>query len=204
MTTLTAFRDQPTWYIIGASGLAREMSQLARVVVPQWHGDLVLCDADQEASIPEGAPTVMAIGHAGIRGRVFTRLREKVTFLTLVHPRADVGDTTTVGEGTIITSGVVTTTDVTIGRGVLLNGNCTVGHDASVGDFCVLNPGVAISGGVTIGASVLVGTGACILEGLRVGDGATVGAGAVVTHDVGDGEVVVGAPARPLRRKDTR
>ena len=40
--------------------------------------------------------------------------------------------------------------------------------------------------------------GAVVLPGVRIGRRATVGAGAVVTKDVGDFEVVVGNPARPM------
>jgi UDP-2-acetamido-3-amino-2,3-dideoxy-glucuronate N-acetyltransferase len=47
---------------------------------------------------------------------------------------------------------------------------------------------------------VSIGSGATILGGLRVGRGAVIGAGAVVTKDVPPEAVVVGNPARPLRR----
>ena len=43
-----------------------------------------------------------------------------------------------------------------------------------------------------------IGSGAVILCGVRIGVGALVGAGAVVTHDVADGDVVAGVPARAL------
>lgn len=45
-----------------------------------------------------------------------------------------------------------------------------------------------------------IGSGATILGGVRIGAGSIVGAGAVVTHDVGEGETVVGSPARALQR----
>jgi bifunctional UDP-N-acetylglucosamine pyrophosphorylase/glucosamine-1-phosphate N-acetyltransferase len=37
---------------------------------------------------------------------------------------------------------------------------------------------------------------------LKIGKGAKTGAGAVVTHDVADGEVVAGVPARVMKKKD--
>ena len=54
---------------------------------------------------------------------------------------------------------------------------------------------------VTIGHDVWLGHGAIVLPGRSIGTGAVVGAGAVVTKDVGDYAIVVGSPARVLRRR---
>jgi acetyltransferase-like isoleucine patch superfamily enzyme len=43
-----------------------------------------------------------------------------------------------------------------------------------------------------------IGVGAIILPGVTVGRGAQVGAGAVVTHDVADGAIAAGVPARVI------
>ena len=48
---------------------------------------------------------------------------------------------------------------------------------------------------------MFVGAGATILSGVCVGDGAVVGAGAVVAKDVRPYAVVVGNPAREVRRR---
>lgn len=45
-----------------------------------------------------------------------------------------------------------------------------------------------------------IGRGVIITPGVTIGAGAVVGANSVVTHDVGPGQVVVGAPARPVER----
>jgi bifunctional UDP-N-acetylglucosamine pyrophosphorylase/glucosamine-1-phosphate N-acetyltransferase len=53
-----------------------------------------------------------------------------------------------------------------------------------------------------IGDDVFVGSDTMLVAPLKIGKGAKTGAGAVVTHDVEDGSVVVGVPARPHKKKE--
>lgn len=52
-----------------------------------------------------------------------------------------------------------------------------------------------------VGRYVVIFPNAVILPGITIGDYAVIGAGSVVTHDVGEGEVVAGNPARVLRKR---
>ncbi len=54
---------------------------------------------------------------------------------------------------------------------------------------------------VRIGHDVWIGHGAIVMAGVEIGTGAVVGAGAVVTKDVAPYSIVVGTPAKPLRRR---
>jgi serine O-acetyltransferase len=85
---------------------------------------------------------------------------------------------------------------------------CIVIHGASViGDDCLLRHGVTIGnrgyddplGAPKLGNRVQIGAGAKILGRVTVGDDVVIGANAVVVHDVADGSVVGGIPARQLR-----
>lgn len=53
-----------------------------------------------------------------------------------------------------------------------------------------------------IGANAFIGSDTMLVAPLTIGEGARTGAGAVVTHDVPPGSVVVGVPARPLKKKE--
>jgi bifunctional UDP-N-acetylglucosamine pyrophosphorylase / glucosamine-1-phosphate N-acetyltransferase len=54
-----------------------------------------------------------------------------------------------------------------------------------------------------IGKDAFIGSDTMLVAPVKIGEGAHTGAGAVVTHDVPDNEVVVGVPARPLKKKET-
>ena len=60
--------------------------------------------------------------------------------------------------------------------------------------------GVESARPITIGDDVWIGGGAIVLAGVTVGDRAVIGAGAVVTRDVPDDVLVVGNPARVVRK----
>ena len=53
-----------------------------------------------------------------------------------------------------------------------------------------------------IGDGAFIGCGTILRAPVRVGENAATGAGAVVTHDVPDGMLVAGVPARPMRPAD--
>lgn len=62
-------------------------------------------------------------------------------------------------------------------------------------------PQCRTDGDVIIGNDVWVGTEAFILSGLKIGDGAVIGARAVVAKDVPPYSVVVGNPARVVKKR---
>ena len=94
-----------------------------------------------------------------------------------------------VGARTNIQEGAMVHTDP--GYPVSIGPDCTIGHHAIVH-------------GATIGANSLVGMGATILNGARIGANCLVGANALVTErkEFPDGSLIVGSPAKALRRLD--
>jgi bifunctional UDP-N-acetylglucosamine pyrophosphorylase / glucosamine-1-phosphate N-acetyltransferase len=53
-----------------------------------------------------------------------------------------------------------------------------------------------------IGDNAFIGSDTMLVAPVKIGAGAITGSGSVVTHDVPDHTVVVGVPARPLRKQE--
>lgn len=142
----------------------------------------------------------------GVQGRGRGALAEAILarggrLPVLAHPAATVSTTALIGEGTILSAGVIVQSDTRIGRLCVLNTACTIDHDNLVGDEVSIAPGAHTAGRVTIRDGAFIGLGAVIINAVVVGARATVGAGAVVTRDVPEGATVVGNPARVLPKK---
>jgi acetyltransferase-like isoleucine patch superfamily enzyme len=70
-------------------------------------------------------------------------------------------------------------------------------------DKPISDQGLTSKGPIVVEEDAWLGVGVTVLSGVRIGRGAVVGAGSVVAHDIPDGAVAVGAPARVVKyRKD--
>lgn len=90
---------------------------------------------------------------------------------------------------------------IQIGCGVQIAPNCafySYNHGFAPGELIKKQP-LQTKGGIIIDDDAWLGCGVIILDGVRIGKSAVVGAGAVVTHDVPDGALAVGVPARVVK-----
>ena len=105
-----------------------------------------------------------------------------------------------------------------LGKGVQLFPKSVVHYMAKVGDYSILNtgsilehdsilgngvhmmPGSVVGGNTIVGDFVTIGLNATVMPGLKIEKGAFIGAGAVVTKNVKKNEVVVGNPAKFLKK----
>ena len=120
-------------------------------------------------------------------------------FATLVHPTARISPRSTLGEGCVISVGVIVAAHTHLGRHVFVNRGALIGHHTKVGDHASIMPGANVAGNCVVGEAAYVGMSAVVIDNLKVGAHSIVGAGAVVTRDVPDNVQVVGVPAKIVK-----
>lgn len=141
---------------------------------------------------------VLAIGDNRCRWE-FARRWPQLPWCSVVHPRACLHASSTVGPGTVVFAGAVVQPCVRIGAHTIVNTAAVVEHDCVVGDFCHLAPGTRLAGAAEVEEGAFLGIGAVVLPGKRIGAWSVVGAGAVVVHDIARESVAYGVPAKVKR-----
>ncbi len=134
---------------------------------------------------------------------------------TLIGDGASIREQCRVGSGCIISRYVTVNYNTRIGDRTRImdlthiTGNCVIGDDVFISVLVsTANDNEMVTRqyeegkvvGPRIGCRVSIGEGACILPGVKIGDGALVGAGSVVTKDVEPLALVIGVPARFVRK----
>lgn len=128
----------------------------------------------------------------------------------LIREQNEIGNHVSVGSHTIVEH------HVKIADHVRLHSNVFVPEFSILEEGCWLGPNVVVTNarypqsrtvkenlrGAHIKRGAKIGANATLLPGVVIGENALVGAGAVVTHDVPDGAVVAGNPARIIKQVD--
>lgn len=195
-------------YVIGAGGHAKVVIDALAIINEPVTGiiddnpamlgkiiaDLtVVAGTNQLQQMP--ARGILAVGD----NRVRERLQKKLThihWITVIHPRAYVAPSASIGQGSIVMAGAVVQPYAQLGRHVIINTCASVDHDCQLADYVHVAPGCHLAGNVTLEQGVFMGIGSCVLPGKQVGAWSTVGAGATVIQDLPAGCLAIGTPAR--------
>lgn len=128
---------------------------------------------------------------------------------------ATVRERVAIGERTIVGRGAAVENDCKIGMKCKLETNCYITAYSELGDYVFVAPGVVTTNdnymarskerldkfkGITIKNGGRIGANSTILPGKVIEEDGAVGAGSVVTKDVGKEDLVVGSPAKTLRK----
>jgi acetyltransferase-like isoleucine patch superfamily enzyme len=124
----------------------------------------------------------------------------------------------TVGARSYLGNGSIVVGPVTIGSDVNMNYRCEAYAGTTIGNSCSIGPGVKLlsmaheigsedfragnfsNKPIHVGDGAWVGAYSVVLGGVTIGNGAVVGAGSLVTKDVPANTLVLGNPARAVRK----
>lgn len=171
--------------------------------VPILGGDELLQDLLEEG-VRGGFIGLGGVGDTSPRRHLYERARRNgLELVDAIDPAAVVSATAEVGHGPTVMAGAIINAAARLGDNVIVNTSATIEHDCIIGDHVHIATGARLASTVRVGQGAHVGIGASIRQGIRIGANAIVGAGAAVVHDVPDRVVVVGVPARILRKVRT-
>jgi acetyltransferase-like isoleucine patch superfamily enzyme len=132
----------------------------------------------------------------------------------IIGDQSQVRERSSIGTGSVVGRASCVDFDAVVGTGVLIQTSVYVTGGSVVEDDVFLGPGVLTTNDHAMGRhargepllgpvfrrACRVGGGAVLVPGVVIGEEAFVAAGALVTRDVGEREVVMGVPARVVRR----
>jgi sugar O-acyltransferase (sialic acid O-acetyltransferase NeuD family) len=130
-----------------------------------------------------------------------SRSLPKERYATLIDPSAWVSRTARIGTGCVVYPHCFVGLHARLGDFVLALSGSVVNHDDVLGDRVVVASGVRLAGQVVVEDDCYLGQACTIRQFTRVGRGSLIGTGAVVLRHVDADSVMVGNPARLLRRR---
>ena len=122
----------------------------------------------------------------------------KIGCFVEIQKKARIGRRCKISSHTFICEGVTIEDEVFVGHGVMFTNDLFPRATAAGGGLQTEADWQCVPTLVKRGASI--GSGATLLCGITIGERAMIGAGSVVTKDVPDGAIVVGNPARVIKR----
>jgi sugar O-acyltransferase (sialic acid O-acetyltransferase NeuD family) len=211
-------------FIYGAGGLGREIVDLAKRInrdERRWDeiGFIVdvgfikerlvydcavfsfeeTCERQQS----EETECIVAIGEPIARQELYDKCKEAgFRMAKLIAPSATISESAIIGEGVIVLHNAFLGAQCQIGDNALLQPMCVLGHDCVIGANSDIGAHVGIGGNSLVESNTYVGRGAVIRARVKIGSNSIISMGAVVYNDIPDGMIVLGNPARPMRRNE--
>jgi len=142
---------------------------------------------------------VVAVGNSYDRKKIIDLLPNDTKYFTFIHKSVQIFDNIEIGEGAVICSNSILTTNIKIGKHAQLNRATNISHDVTIGDYFTTAPNVHISGNCQIGNNVYFGVNSCTKEKISICDDVTIGLNSGVVKNIKNSGVYVGTPAKKIK-----
>jgi sugar O-acyltransferase (sialic acid O-acetyltransferase NeuD family) len=144
---------------------------------------------------------VIASGEPFLRNFLYNKLIEHGCKLqNIIDISSNISNSAHLGDGVIAGAFSSIQSRARIANNVAINTGAVIGHDAVIKGHTVISSHANIGGSAEVGGCTYIGMGALIKEGIKIGCNSIIGMGSVVFNDVPDDVIVLGNPARVIRR----
>jgi sugar O-acyltransferase (sialic acid O-acetyltransferase NeuD family) len=180
--------------IVGAGGFGRAVAEavmaggqweVAGFIDDRWpdappFGDIAVLGrhTDLVSLTARADGAVVAVGDNRRRSELAQQvLATGLDLVSIVHPRAVVSPSATLGRGVIVMAAAVVGTLARLDDGALVNAGAVVDHDAHVERYAHVGIGATLGGGAVLGAGAWLQQGGVLRTGQRVAAGTVVDRG---------------------------
>ncbi len=199
--------------IIGGGGFAKEVIEVARMNGHEIVGifarensleryphlgylDEMLTLRDRYDAVHIAVGAVNRQGMHNRREILEFLRRHDIPMISLVSPKADLGEGVSVGEGVYIGHRVLISCDAQIADAVLINQGAVIGHDCRIEENVSIAPLVFLGGNVRMGRDTMIGARATVRQGLRIDPECLIGMGSLVIKNLKAGCTTLQMPSK--------
>lgn len=144
---------------------------------------------------------VVAIGNNKDRCEIADYLKKRGFYLiNAIHPRATIASNVSIGSNVTIAAGAIICAHAIIENNVIVNTGAIIEHENIIGNGAHIASGARLAGRIEVGEKTFIGIGVTVIQRIKIGSNSIIGASAVVLGDIPDNVVVVGVPAKVIRK----
>lgn len=207
--------------IFGAGGMGRDMLELAKQINKmknRWKDYIFVNNGDESEPIDgvevysiekatekygDELEAIVAVGEPGLRKKIYSDLLDKnIKGANLIHPDVHIPSNASIGHGVAILSGAYIGNNSKIGNNICISTNAVVGHDTILEDGVIVSANTIVNGICIVGDYSYIGPGAVVKENVHIGNYAIVVMNSAVFKDVDNEVMVMGYPARIVRKNE--
>lgn len=208
-------------FIYGSGGNGCELSDIAKLINQQdkrW-GRVAFVDDIRNERIwykqevlrfenmlleKEEYECIISLGEPAHRKTLYEKLlAHKIPLATLIHPDTNISPSASIGKGCIVGARSFVSSNTEIRDNVMIEVQTAIGHDIFIDQHTVISSCSVIGANTLIGSETFIGLNCSIKENTKIGNRNIIGMGSCVFKDVDDGFIILGNPARPVKKNES-
>ena len=162
-------------------------------------GVIIKNNVSIEGNVRIGKNTIIHSGVViGTDGFGYYRNHNSVNTKIEHYGGVEIGENVEIGANTCIDQGTFESTK--IGDNVKISNMCNISHNVVIESDVLITAGTIIAGSTTINKESYIAPGAVIMNKIELGEKSYVGMGSVVVNDVKANTLVLGVPAKQVKK----